>query len=106
MAARPIADESNMTRAPRVGRVAALWFDSGALTVPRITHRGAILRNPRKPRFCAGFQCVLDHTVGGKMLRDAPKPSVDADGLEFLAPGIGDGRLAAVGQHDRRAVGR
>ena len=28
-----------------------------------------------------------------------------ADGLELLAPGIGDRRLAAVGQHDRRAVG-
>ena len=28
-----------------------------------------------------------------------------AHGLELLAPGVGDGRLAAVGEHDRRAVG-
>jgi len=31
---------------------------------------------------------------------------VDADGLQFLAPGIRDRRFAAVGQHDRRAIGR
>ena len=31
---------------------------------------------------------------------------MEAEGLELLAPGVGDGRLAAVGQHDRRAVGR
>src|SRR5258708_39932604 len=30
--------------------------------------------------------------------------SVHADGLELLAPGIGDRGLAAVGEHDRRAV--
>src|SRR5579862_2095755 len=28
-----------------------------------------------------------------------------ANRLEFLAPGIGDGGFAAVGEHDRRAVG-
>src|SRR5258708_25925979 len=28
-----------------------------------------------------------------------------ADGLELLAPGVGEGCLAAVGEHDRRAVG-
>ena len=32
--------------------------------------------------------------------------SVHADRLELLAPGVGDRGLAAVGQHDRRAVGR
>src|SRR5258708_38220435 len=32
--------------------------------------------------------------------------SVHADGLELLAPGIGAGGLAAVGEHDRRAVCR
>src|SRR5262249_22521974 len=33
-------------------------------------------------------------------------PSVHAHRLELLAPGIGDRRLAAVSQEDRRAVGR
>ena len=34
------------------------------------------------------------------------RASVHADGLELLAPGVGDGRLAAIGQHDGGAVGR
>src|SRR5713101_1849694 len=31
--------------------------------------------------------------------------SVNADGLQFIAPCVGDRRFAAVGQHDRRTVG-
>src|SRR4051794_32327950 len=31
--------------------------------------------------------------------------SVHADGLQFVAPCVGDRRLTAVGKHDRRAVG-
>src|SRR4029450_6915620 len=31
--------------------------------------------------------------------------SVDADGLQFVAPGVGDRCFPAIGQHDRRAVG-
>jgi acyl-coenzyme A synthetase/AMP-(fatty) acid ligase len=30
---------------------------------------------------------------------------VDADGLQLVAPGVGDRSFPAVGQHDRRAVG-
>src|SRR5262249_21335154 len=76
------------------------------------------------------FDCALDHTVGPnvtlgnvgaspqrfpvcprshtgpKTVLGPEETSVHADGLELLAPGVGDGRLAAVGEHDRRAVGR
>src|SRR3981081_4134208 len=51
-----------------------------------------------------GFGCVPNHTAGRKTCARA-RTSVHTDGFELLAPGIGDGRLAAVGQHDRRAVG-
>ena len=33
------------------------------------------------------------------------KRSVQADGLELVFPGVGDRRVAGVGQHDRRSVG-
>src|SRR5260370_38009160 len=64
-------------------------------------------------------QCVPNHTEIRKwtttpeildyrpsVVRQSALRSMDADGLELLAPGVGDRRLTAVGQHDRRAVGR
>src|SRR5262252_1047745 len=95
-----------MTRAPRAG----------------IARRCTIVQFGRA-------DCARDHTAGpnvalGEVVavaqpfllcpRSHSRPqiawvgrtSVHADGVELLAPGVGDGRLAAVGQHDRRAVGR
>src|SRR4051812_23783475 len=37
--------------------------------------------------------------------RSAGRRLMHADGLELLAPGVGDCRFAAIGQHDWRAVG-
>src|SRR5947209_12806325 len=54
--------------------------------------------------------CALDPIEGipavsaNSLLAQTPA-SVHADGLQFIAPGIRDRSFAAVGQHDRCAVG-
>src|SRR5215831_482777 len=83
----------------------ALSFNSAALTVSGITQSGQMSGSARLRPDRSGFCCVLDHTVGPNCI-GPEETSVHADGFELLAPGVGDGRLAAVGEHDRRAVGR
>src|ERR1700722_5797889 len=51
-----------------------------------------------------GKTCISGTDKVGSVTRASAR-SVNADGLQFVAPGIGDRSFAAVSQHDRRAVG-
>src|SRR4051812_36360140 len=64
---------------------------------------GAYRRNPPK---LFGMMVGYAHTARPTLRIQARAHSVHAERLQFVAPGIRDRRLAAVGKHDRRAVGR
>src|SRR5436190_9243982 len=50
-------------------------------------------------------QSSCDFLPRESRLASSAPASVDADGLQFVAPGVGDRCFPAIGQHDRRAVG-
>src|SRR5260221_13722744 len=67
-------------------------------------------RVARKAKKYAGAFPLREHARVSRIPVAAPgaatQPgSVYADGLKLVAPRVGNGRLAAVVQHDRRAVG-
>src|SRR5215470_2741743 len=86
-------------------RVGALSSSSSVLTVPWFTHSAPIFRSSRVVTLLRPFPLWPRSHSRPKSHRSV-RTSVHADGLELLTPGIGDGRFTAVGQHDRRAVGR
>src|SRR4051812_40034187 len=73
-------------------------FNADCISAPPTFFRsfggyGSLLSRGRRKKGGARDQCVR------KRLLHAER-SVHADGLELLAPGVGDSRFAAVGQHD------
>src|SRR6185369_9256152 len=81
--------------------LAVLWITQSA----RMSRRGGkALQNTGFP---GDFRCVPNHTAERNAQSNGRRGRLlmHADGLELLAPGVGDGRFAAIGQHDRRAVG-
>ena len=49
---------------------------------------------------------VSKNIVAARSVTQPSACSVNADRLKFVAPGVSDRGFPAVGQHDRRAVGR
>src|ERR1019366_4965079 len=61
-------------------------------------YAGAVPGLPENSPACREFPFAMSVTP-------ASPASVNADGLQFVAPCVGNRRFAAVGQHDRGAVG-
>src|SRR5437773_803345 len=96
-----------MARAPRA-------FSARGATIVHVERSGCtrdhtvgpnIHDPPTNAGAAAVSACALDHTVARNRAR-TEETSVHADGLELLAPGIGDGGLAAIGKQDGSAVSR
>src|SRR6202023_2882980 len=62
-------------------------------------------RASRIPMSATGSRERLRSVVAGRFSEAAVAASVNADGLQFVAPCIRNRRFTAIGQHDRRAVG-